>query len=59
MISHASGMAQSLQGGSRGYLPERIIRIMALEEAFDPAESVTWDIVMSPWFFPRHWGRYS
>jgi hypothetical protein len=40
-------------------LPERIVQIEALEESFDPAEFVTWDLSRSPWFLPRDWGRYS
>jgi hypothetical protein len=40
-------------------LPEHVIRIATLDDTFDPADIVTWDLTRSPWFFPRHWGRYS
>jgi hypothetical protein len=40
-------------------LPNRILRIEALDESFDPAEFVTWDLARSPWFTPRDWRAYS
>jgi len=40
-------------------LPDQIVSILALEQIFDPAEFVTWDVISSPWFVPRNWGRYS
>jgi hypothetical protein len=39
--------------------PDRIIRIEATEDGFDPAEFITWDTSKSPWFIPRNWGIYS
>jgi len=39
--------------------PEQISDIQFLEENFEPAEFITWDIVNSPWFIPRDWGPHS
>jgi hypothetical protein len=39
-------------------LPEQVVRIELLEERFDPAEFVTWDLGRSPWFLSRDWGRF-
>lgn len=40
-------------------MPDRIIRIEATEDGFDPAEFITWNTSRSPWFIPRNWGLYS
>lgn len=37
-------------------LPEKLIALDTLVEAFDPAEFVTWQ---PNWTVPRHWGIYS
>lgn len=39
--------------------PEQMLRILPIEEAFDPAEFITWSLQKSPWFTPREWGQYS
>lgn len=40
-------------------LPEQIVRIEALDDLFDPAEFVTWNLVQSPWIYARDWGGHS
>lgn len=40
-------------------LPDQIVEIGATDEAFDPAEFVTWSVANSPWFVPRDWGAFS
>ena len=40
-------------------LPEQIKEITVLEEKFEPAEFITWDVKRSPWFVKRDWGIYS
>ena len=42
-----------------GLLPAQVQRIDVLDEEFDPAGFVTWDLKKSPWFIPRDWGEYS
>lgn len=37
-------------------LPDQVIDIAILAEAFDPADFITWQ---TNWFVPRNWGRYS
>lgn len=37
----------------------QIVRMDALDETFDPAEFVTWDLSRSPWILPRDWGHLS
>jgi hypothetical protein len=33
--------------------------LYVLEETFDPAEFVTWDLKASPWIVKRDWGTHS
>ena len=40
-------------------LPHQVINITILEEKFEPAEFISWDITTSPWFYKRDWGQYS
>lgn len=40
-------------------LPEQVESIEVLEAYFDPAEFVTWDVNVNPWFVDRDWGIYS
>lgn len=37
----------------------QVVRMEPLDEAFDPADFVTWDLIRSPWSLPRDWGRLS
>ena len=39
--------------------PRQIIAMDVLDELFEPAEFVTWDLKKSPWFIKRDWGNYS
>ena len=39
--------------------PEQIQKIEILDERFDPAEFITWDVQQNRWFTPRNWGVYS
>ena len=36
-----------------------IEELYVLEETFDPAEFVTWDLTASPWVVKRDWGTHS
>ncbi len=38
---------------------DRLIKLTVLDEAFDPAEFIDWDVSEKPWLFPRNWGVYS
>jgi len=40
-------------------LPEQVIEIQDAYNSFDPAEFVTWNILTSPWFLERNWGKFS
>lgn len=40
-------------------LPGQVISITVMDENFDPAEFITWDVGVSPWFVERDWGIYS
>lgn len=40
-------------------LPEQIVDLEILDELFDPAEFITWDVEKSPWYIKRDWGVYS
>ena len=40
-------------------LTDQIVEIMVTQQAFDPAEFVTWSLTKSPWFVARDWGAYS
>ena len=40
-------------------LPVQIQSMTVLEESFDPAEFITWDVKSSPWFLTRDWGLFS
>jgi len=40
-------------------LPAQILQIESVEESFDPAEFVTWNVMQSPWFLQRNWGAFS
>lgn len=39
--------------------PDQVIKIDLLDEIFDPAEFITWDVKKSKWFIERDWGKYS
>ena len=39
--------------------PAQIVSMEVLDEQFDPAEFVTWDLVRSPWWIARDWERVS
>ena len=39
--------------------PEQISNLQVLDDTFEPAEFITWDITKSPWFISRDWGPYS
>lgn len=39
--------------------PHQVMNLEILDETFDPADLVTWDIASHPWFFARDWGEYS
>jgi len=38
---------------------KKIIDMRVLDEEFDPAEFITWDVGAAPWFVVRDWGEYS
>jgi len=38
---------------------EQIVNIELTEDCFDPSEFITWDLIKSPWFLKRDWGRWS
>lgn len=40
-------------------LPKQVVAMEVLDDRFDPAEFVTWDVKKSPWFVERDWGDYS
>lgn len=40
-------------------LPEQIEVIEALEEHFNPADFINWNVTEKPWFVQRDWGIYS
>lgn len=40
-------------------LPESIESLEVLDQAFDPAGFVTWDVTKSPWHVSRDWGVLS
>lgn len=42
-----------------GLNPEQIQKMEILDEQFDPAEFIDWDVQKSPWFISRDWGDYS
>jgi len=39
--------------------PNQVATLEVLDEAFEPADLITWDVTSSPWFLPRDWGAYS
>lgn len=39
--------------------PNQIVSMDVLDEIFDPSEFVTWNLVRSPWWIARDWGRVS
>lgn len=39
--------------------PSQMRSIVTLDEAFDPAEFITWNTAQSTWHVPRDWGQYS
>ncbi len=40
-------------------LPSQIVQMTPLQDGFEPAEFVTWNVRTSPWFISRNWGSYS
>lgn len=40
-------------------LPSQIIQMEPMQDRFNPAEFITWNVGNSPWFFARDWGIYS
>jgi hypothetical protein len=39
--------------------PKQIKEIKVLEETFNPAEFVTWNLIAYPWHVKRDWGQFS
>lgn len=39
--------------------PSQVLEIEVLDEKFDPADFIDWDVKNSPWFIQRDWGIYS
>lgn len=39
--------------------PDQLIKIDLLDETFDPAEFVIWDVKKSKWSIERDWGKFS
>lgn len=40
-------------------LPGQIISIERTEHRFQPAEFISWNVAISPWFLKRDWGAFS
>lgn len=38
---------------------DQIVRIELTDEYFDPSEFISWNLIKSPWFLKRDWGRWS
>lgn len=40
-------------------LPDQIKDMVVLDEYFNPADFVNWNLTAKPWFIDRNWGKHS